>query len=507
MKISKCAGTVGLLLGASFGCGSSGSSDPGTTNPGGGNPAGGSGTSASGTSGTGTSGTANPSGGSGQSGGANPSGGSANPSGGSGQSGGDGSGGAVSPVSCTLSATSSLSTKIPTVGIVEWSTDLAGVDAAHIEFGLDTKYGMSAPVDLTAPKYRTLLLGMKASHTYHFRVVAGSGAKQCTSEDFTVKTGMLANDLPDVDIKTSSPQALAGGFMVTGTFQDGPAYILDADGDIVWWYGTGEVTRARMSYDGKYMWIAKGNVPEGQAKVVRVSMDGLDAKDLTSEFAGLNHDLVVLPDESVIYIAYDNGCDKIMERSPDGKNREIIKVRKALELGDSAPCHSNALGYSQWDDSVVVSELDNDSYFKVTRAGKLVWVLGGTGSDFTGASWDNNHGLDLLAEDRLLIFNNGPMGQGSGSRAIELKLDLTAKTATRAWEYFAQPTIANAIMGDVQRLWNGNTLVTYSTQGVVHEVNAAKEVLQEIEWPLGGAIGYVSKRQSLYGPPPSHFSK
>jgi hypothetical protein len=75
-------------------------------------------------------------------------------------------------------------------------------------------------------------------------------------------------------------------------------------------------------------------------------------------------------------------------------------------------------------------------------------------------------------------------------------------TATRAWDYAAMPSIANQIMGDVQRLPNGNTMVAYSTQGVVHEVNAGGQLLQELTWPIGGAFGYIEKRATLYGPPP-----
>jgi hypothetical protein len=58
-----------------------------------------------------------------------------------------------------------------------------------------------------------------------------------------------------------------------------------------------------------------------------------------------------------------------------------------------------------------------------------------------------------------------------------------------------------AVLGDVQRLPNGNTLVAYSTSGVLHQVNAAGELVQELTWPIGGAFGFVNHRPSLYGPP------
>src|SRR5690606_31989009 len=152
---------------------------------------------------------------------------------------------------------------------------------------------------------------------------------------------------------------------------------------------------------------------------------------------------------------------------------------------------------------VVFSDLSHDNYTKVERAtGDTVWVLGGGAqNDFTGdgASWDNQHGFHLLGLDRILIFNNGP--NRSASLAIEISLDLDNFTATREWEYSSE--LSNNIMGDAQRLDNGNTLVTYSVLGVIHEVDAEKNLVQSITTgAVGSAFGYAEKRETLYGPPP-----
>jgi hypothetical protein len=82
--------------------------------------------------------------------------------------------GATQPgdVACTITPRVTMSPAISTVASVEFTTDLAGLSAARIEFGLDASYGMTAPVDLAEPGYRTLLLGMKTSREYHFRIVA-----------------------------------------------------------------------------------------------------------------------------------------------------------------------------------------------------------------------------------------------------------------------------------------------------------------------------------------------
>src|SRR5690606_5830254 len=135
------------------------------------------------------------------------------------------------------------------------------------------------------------------------------------------------------------------------------AFILDKDSEIVWWFDPkiGDLTRARMSYDGKYMWIAHGNVPSGQAHMVRVKMDGTDAQDMSSSFTGLNHDFTILPDETLYFIAYGNGgqggCDDIKKYDPaSGMTTTVMNIGSAFSGG---ACHPNAIEYSSEDDTLV----------------------------------------------------------------------------------------------------------------------------------------------------------
>ncbi len=250
--------------------------------------------------------------------------------------------------------TSSLSSKIATVGIVTWSTTLADVQSAQIDFGLTTSYGMTAPVDLTQPSYRTLLLGMKSSHMYHYRITATNGSGDCQSPDYTIMTGPLANGLVKPTVTTNNA-ARAGGRLL----DHGPVrrrtrtaarrrYILDSDGDIVWWYNIEDyVTGVVMDYAGTHMWINNHPPNLADAKVHRVSMDGLTDEDLSSQMYELSHQLTVLPDETVAFYAADSGtdgCSDIKERAPNGTVRTIVNSQKAL--GTTGQCHVNNIQYS-----------------------------------------------------------------------------------------------------------------------------------------------------------------
>ena len=186
---------------------------------------------------------------------------------------------------CTISVESATySPIVGTVGIVTWSTTLPSVDRAQIDFGLDTQYGLTAPADLAQDNYRTLLLGMKQNAgPYHFRISAWAGSEVCVSADqvFDSKTGASPSDLTPPVVISYDATALDGGFLLTvGYDANGPddyVFIVDGDGDIVWWYqptGFADLSAALMSYDGHYMWMAHANVPRVEARVGRVLMDG-----------------------------------------------------------------------------------------------------------------------------------------------------------------------------------------------------------------------------------------
>jgi hypothetical protein len=417
----------------------------------------------------------------------------------------------------------SYSTTIGNVGIVTWSTTLANVDDAYIEFGVDTNYGMTAPADLGATDYRTVLLGMKPVHVpYHFRITAKSGSTSCTGTDqvFSGNTAPGPSSLKRPTITTNDRSALYGGFLVLEGYRLNSnggdyAFILDADGDMVWWYqpsGYGSLSVAKMTYDGKSMWIANVNVPQAATHVGKVNMDGSGFTDFSAQFQDFHHDLAVLPDESVAFIAYgSNGCDDIKLRKPDGSVSSIVNSGRAF--GNATSCSCNAIQYDPSDKTVIVSVDSHSAYFKTDLQGNISWVLnGGTYNSFDksgggGTGWTGNHNLHVIGKDHLIIFNNGVSASGSiptGGNAIvrELVLNTTAMTSTETWTYDAG--ISNAVMGDVQRLENGNTVIVYSTAGTIHEVNSSKTLLQSLVWSgvSSAGTGYFTKRKTLYGAPP-----
>jgi hypothetical protein len=224
----------------------------------------------------------------------------------------------------------------------------------------------------------------------------------------------------------------------------------------------------------------------------------------------MNHQMAILPDETVAYYAYGaNGCDDVKEfkasgAAPNGTGRTVVNSKTALGINDPM-CHLNNIQYSKEDDSLVFSNLQSSQIAKVKRSdGSRVWILNGSTATITGISWKGgNHGIHLLALDRILIFNNNSTMLGGTGPSMAKEYTFSGTSGTEVWSYTASPSQPNMVMGDVQRMPNGNTLVAFSTRGVIDEVNAQGMLLQRITSAGAGAtFGYIEKRPTLYGPPP-----
>src|SRR5690606_14104944 len=151
---------------------------------------------------------------------------------------------------CTFDVSYQLSPEIATVGIVDWSTDM-DLRRARVEFGLkDQALSLSAPVQVESDQegFRTLLLGMKGSSTYSFRIVAEGEQDECVSSKFQLTTGPIPNAVPRIDTQAFGTTPSEPGFVITssglgsigiGSMPDevgSPIFIFDNDGDIVWYW-------------------------------------------------------------------------------------------------------------------------------------------------------------------------------------------------------------------------------------------------------------------------------
>jgi hypothetical protein len=282
------------------------------------------------------------------------------------------------------------------------------------------------------------------------------------------------------------------GFIVTSYWQGtGSAvpFIIDGDGEIVWWGRggpSGGIARAAMSADGKNMWMTSAS--NNGSTIQRLTMDALTAQTYTGSIG--SHDLTPVSGETMAFLEYgESDCDSIYEIDPSGTKREIFESQGVVAANG---CHANALRYSQKEDVYTFSDVRQD-VFVISRAGAVQWRLS---QRVTGGSmaWGGvQHGHHLLDNSIIIFANNGT----SASASAMIEYSLTGQEMRR----FSSGDFS-ANLGDVQRLPGGNTLVTFSNDSVMKEVDAQGNVVLQIDGASGTRFGYALWRETLYGPPP-----
>ena len=405
-----------------------------------------------------------------------------------------------------------LSPKIPTVGVVEWALAGPPPSSAKIVYtlrdaaGPTLNRGGEAPVSLGEVNHRTLLLGLKPSRDYNFHIEAVRDGQACVSPDYTLPTTGTLAAAPPVSVSVARADAREPGFIVTSSGSSLPnsAFIIDADGDIVWAYdGPESTTRALMDYDGDNMWMLALNVLNEGGEMRFVSMDGEQEQRDVAGLATAHHDFTVMPGGRVAALAWaspgnDPPSDLVI-RAPDGTVTTPFTIGSNLYLSDMY--HADAIHYLPWDDSFTISDRNPNLFVKVSATGIPQWQLGGVcdgapaGARCSAQDWLVNHGHHLLEDGTFVLFNNGEAG---GNHVLEFKLNAapTSFAATLVAGYAG--TGVGRTLGDVQRLPGGNTLVTYSNDGKIVELDPDWNEVQT----FAVRVGYSSWRPTLYGPPP-----
>jgi len=466
-----------------------------------------------------------------ETGGSTGSGGSASGQGGSTGTGGSstGSGGTGQTGSATFTINVTQSTAVATVEIVTWSVNVS-IDSAVINFGRDqTSYELQAPVDATqSPNFKTLLLGMKQNTTYYLQIVAQGGGKTYTSQVVTMMTGFLANGVPAFTVTDMNASALyAGGGFTAGCTglagipgQSGTSktwvFIIDKDGALVWVLDESNnaavtnCSRARMSYDGQYMFAGNFANTSTAGAVWRIGMDGMGAGQ-SWNLPGRSHDFAILPDGNVVYFKMDNamantttGPEEVMELDTSTGSSTLVYDEKTdfgtlIGSGSQKVAHTNSITYSPELKAISIS-----MYFLNTIAvvsypgGKLLDTFGGTQTNYSAMSWTGEHGHDVWP-DHLWVFNNAGLS-AANAHVLGFSYDTNAKTATQTLDY--NPGLSDSTFGDVKELPNGNLFVTWSDNGQFHEITKTGTLLRKVTTTT--AIAYVEHRATLYGPPPPY---
>ena len=285
--------------------------------------------------------------------------------------------------------------------------------------------------------------------------------------------------------------------------------MIDPDGEIVWYrvreqFLYGATRRA----NGDLAYVSRGGTTGGSVRVETI--DGRVLNELLADPVvgkGAHHDVIVTPDNTLLVLSFDpqevDGetivGEAIWEWNPD--TDEVTKRWSSfdhLSVDDdwaetsSADdwLHANSLGLGG-DGSVLMSMRSLSQVISIAPDyGSIEYSLGGFDLPadielMPGDLFQRQHTATELSRSgslrRILLFDNGIRDRGY-SRALELEVNVDARTVQKDWE-FVPPGNHARFAGGARRLKNGNTFITMGS-GAIRE-------LYEVS-PGGGVVWHLT---------------
>jgi Arylsulfotransferase (ASST) len=163
---------------------------------------------------------------------------------------------------------------------------------------------------------------------------------------------------------------------------------------------------------------------------------------------------------------------------------ESYKPARGREAWDAF--HLNSVDEDA-DGNLIVSARHTRAVYKIDRAtGRIVWRLGGKRSSFQmgrGTHFALQHDARAEADGTIRIFDNSSRKLRVRSRAIWIRLDTAARTATLVRERHHPDHVLAGTQGDVQVLPNGDTFLGWGSQGRVSELGPDGRLLLDLRLP------------------------
>ena len=365
---------------------------------------------------------------------------------------------------------------------------------------------------------RLSLLGLRPRTPYKVVVEAWKGNERALSPEHIFATGAIPSP-----IRSAHLELLGGDFPTSGyvlvpmvTPQSSYLVVFDDDGRLVWYRDFGQVpiVEAKQQTNGNFtvfLGATRGwdKVPGEFQEVDRFGTLVRTWKAPEGYYTD-SHEIQVRVEngETVAYFfGYDfhsadglpgfNPGDSIAGHqlfrvSASGDWKIVHNAWDEFAMSESfeppQPSgdfdHPNSLNFDK-DGNYIISYRVLGTVVKVDRnTGQVVWRLGGLKSDFTfpndpQGGFSAQHDAQVMENGDILLFDNGWRHNPQFTRAVEYRLDESAKTATLVWSYSHDPSTFSPYTGSVQRTSDGSTFVGFPNVNTIVQVTAGGKVLGE----------------------------
>jgi len=382
-----------------------------------------------------------------------------------------------------------------TVVEATWTTDVAVT--ARVRFTVGDLVRETASSD-AATAHQHLLVGVPPGAEVQVELVHDVADGEDVHTD-----SVTAGSLPGAPAMTAT--GTNDRFLVlpliNETANESSLAVIDPEGRVVWKHDDTSglsVFRAHIARDGSGIVYAATLVdagPNPNSKLVYVGWDGVVQREVLVPY--LAHDFVELDDHSIVSLAYEFRDDptlggvegnRLVKVLADGTVEGDVwsawdcydpNVEESIDL-EHGWIHANALDLDEATGRFLVGMRNLTTIASVDiDAGTCEWGFGGNAGtvDITASeAFLHQHQFEM-AGDRMLVFDNSGAA-GFESRVLEYSFDEAAGTASL--DRVISTGQFSFILGDVHRLDDGDTLITWSVPDLVERVGPDDTVVWSV---------------------------
>lgn len=370
-------------------------------------------------------------------------------------------------------------------------------------------------------------LGLLPNLAYAQRVIWSTGGQTVTADAGVFTTADLPDPLKTVQLQTSG--AAFDGYLLIGvpTASGIWATAFDSSGRIRWYIdlgqsGLGELAQQPNGNFTAYVGASNGSngVPSGTHLELSPSGALVASYVAPPPLLTDNHELVLSADAAGRTVAHFFGYQLAPELLPFSSEGELpTATHSILRLdGDRTDFQLGTASFRSVADWIEppfsaanadfdhpnALQLDPNGNYLVSyralgevdsldpRTGQVLWTLGGTHATLRiegdpEGFFSAQHFARMLPNGNVLLYDNGWRHTPAETRAVEYAIDVARGTATMVWQHHHSPALFTPFMGSAQRLRNGNTVVGFSTAGLIDEVDAQGGTAWQGALVVGGA--------------------